>query len=71
MYQLMTVTVSGIAVVSQSISGLHGRDLLLHVWCLFVDDRYVIYLVSVDADIDDKQFVYFGLKHFLERMTNH
>ena len=45
--------------------------MLLHVWCLFVDDRYVIYLVSVDADIDDKQVVYFGLKNFLERMTNH
>ena len=44
---------------------------LLHVWCLFVDDRYVIYLVSVDADIDDKQVAYFGLKNFLERMTNH
>ena len=26
--------------------------MVLHVWCLFVDDRYVIYLVSVDADID-------------------
>ena len=38
---------------------------------LFVDDRYVIYLVSVDTDIDDKQVVYFGLKNFLERMTNH
>ena len=37
---------------------------MLHVGCLFVDDRYVIYLVSVDADIDDKQVVYFGLKLF-------
>ena len=27
MYELMTVTVSGFAVVSQSIFGLHGRDL--------------------------------------------
>ena len=27
MYELMTVTVSGCAVVSQRISGLHGRDL--------------------------------------------
>ena len=44
---------------------------LLHVCCLFVDDRYVIYLVSVDADIDDKQVVYFGLKRCPERMTNH
>ena len=37
---------------------------LSHVWCLFVGDRYVIYLVSVDTDIDDKQVVYFGLKKF-------
>ena len=44
---------------------------MLPVWCLFVDDRYGIYLVSVDADIDDKQVVYFGLNNFLERMTNH
>ena len=35
-----------------------------YVWCLFVDDRYVIYLLSVDTDIDDKQIVYFGLKIF-------
>ena len=37
---------------------------MLHVWCLFVDDRYVIYLVSVDTDIDDKQVIYFGLNIF-------
>ena len=42
--------------------GNNGSPELLHVWCLFVDDRYVIYLVSVEADIDDKQVVYFGLK---------
>ena len=36
-----------------------------YVTCMmFIDDRYVIYLVSVDADIDDKQVVYFGLKIF-------
>ena len=38
---------------------------------MYDDDRYVIYLVSVDADIEDKQVVYFVLKKFLERMTNH
>ena len=37
---------------------------MLQVWCLFVDDGYVIYLVSVDTDTDDKQVVYFGLKIF-------
>ena len=31
----------------------------------------MIGMLFVDADIDDKKVDYFGLKHFLERMTNH
>ena len=38
--------------------------------CLF-DDRYVVYIVFVDPDIDSIHVVSFGLSVFLERMTNH
>ena len=37
---------------------------MLHIWCLFVDDRYVGYLVSYDPDIDSKQDVSLVLFYF-------